>query len=98
VEVEEHYRQARTEFRQHFAERQRAGGTGPPARTFDEAAANYRMGFAAGYDERYAGRDFEQVEPELRRDYEASRGHTATDRWEEVREEIREGFTRARQR
>ena len=95
VEVEENYQQARTGFEQHFATNQaaRVGGTG---RAFSEAEPNYRTGFEAGRDERYAGREFEAIEPELRRDY-ATRGVT-DDRWTELREEIREGWSKARGR
>jgi uncharacterized protein (TIGR02271 family) len=91
VDVDEHYRQMRGEFEQLHAAR--AGGTG---RGFAEAEPNYRTGFAAGHDERYAGREFAEVEPELRRDH-ATRGVT-DDRWRELREEIEQGWNKARHR
>ena len=58
------------------------------------------MGFDAGHDERYRDRDFEAVEPDLRREYESRRTGTrgGGDSWEDLREEIREGWNRARRR
>ena len=87
VQVDENYRRDRAALEEHF--RNRAAGS---TRTFDRAEPNYRLGYEAGYDERYRGREFEDVEPELRR------SHTGADSWEHLREEIREGWTRARSR
>jgi hypothetical protein len=57
--------------------------------------APVERGFAAGQDTRNASRTFEEVEPELRRDYEAER--PGGDPWEHLREQVRSGFTQARQ-
>jgi len=71
-------------------------------RTFAQAEPNYRAGFTAAHDERYSGRQFEDAEPELRREYETrSTGTTGRttgsgDNWEHLREEIRSGWNRAR--
>ncbi len=46
------------------------------------------------HDQRYAGRQFEEVEPDLRRDWEAS--SRGTDSWERLWEAIREGWSRVR--
>jgi uncharacterized protein (TIGR02271 family) len=92
VDVDENYQQARSGFQQHFQQRQ---GTGRGTRTFEQAEPNYRWGFEQALDERYAGREFDDVESDLRRAYE-SRGGRRGDSWEELREEIREGWNRAR--
>jgi hypothetical protein len=79
-------------FQQHFADRQATTGGD---RTFEEAEPNYQMGYTAGSDQRYTGRTFEDVEPELRRTYET---RTSDDNaaWEHLRDEIRAGWDRAR--
>ena len=57
--------------------------------------APLERGFVAGQEARNANRSFEEIEPELRRDYEAER--TGGDAWEHLREQVRAGFTQARQ-
>ena len=104
VEVEEAYNQRRGEFQQHFQQRQAAvqtggttqGVTGGRTRTFEEAEPNYRTGFTAAHDERYQGREFDEIEPDLRGRHNATAGGGAG--WEHLREEIREGWNRARSR
>jgi len=93
VDVEENYRQARAGFEQEFTARKDRGN-----RTFAQAEPNYRTGFTAAQDQRYSGRQFEDVEPELRREYETrSTGTTGSgESWEHLREEIRSGWNRAR--
>jgi len=91
VDVDENYRQARAGFEQEFVARKDRG-----SRTFEQAEPNYRAGYAAGYDTRYANRSFEDAEPELRRDYETRTTGTRGDTWEQLREEIRSGWNRAR--
>ena len=94
VDVDENYQRAREGFRQHFEGRRGdLTGTTVDTRTFDDAEPNYRRGFAAAHDERYRGRRFEDVEPELRRQHHSTGDDNA---WERLREEIREGFDRAR--
>jgi len=94
VDVDEDYTRVRDSFRQHFDTRRgELTGTAVDTRTFEDAEPNYRHGFAAAHNDRYSGRSFEDVEPDLRRDYR-SRGDDAD--WERLREEIREGFDRAR--
>jgi len=94
VEVDENYQRARDDFRNHFeTRRQGMGGTAADTRTFDDAEPNYRTGFYAAHDDRYAGRNFEDVEPDLRRTHTSS---GAGDDWEHLRHEIREGWERAR--
>jgi len=97
VEVDENYMRQRDNFRNHFeTRRQGMGGTAADTRTFDDAEPNYRTGFHAAHDERYAGRNFEDVEPELRRTHTSSGTTGSGDDWEHLRHEIREGWERAR--
>jgi len=94
VEVDENYQRAQNDFRNHFEGRRRGmTGTAADTRTFDDAEPNYRTGFYAAHDDRYAGRNFEDVEPDLRRTHTSS---GAGDDWEHLRHEIREGWERAR--
>ncbi len=117
VEVDEHYHQHRGAFQQHFTQRQsgmQGHGQGQ-TRSWEEAEPNYQYGYATARDARYQGREFDDVEPDLRRDYETrfSGSGTAGSRtsdtsgtmsggggetWEHLRDEIREGWTRARGR
>ncbi len=70
VNVDENYNRERAGFQEHYARgRGRSGQT-----RFEESEPNYRMGFDAGHDERYRDRDFDAVEPYLRREYESRRG------------------------
>ena len=62
----------------------------------EEGGPYHRQGLQAGSDDRYANRSFEEVEPDLRRAYEAQAPDG--DAWERLREQVREGFTQARQR
>jgi uncharacterized protein (TIGR02271 family) len=87
VEVDENYDKARAAYRQDLAKR-------PGAPKPEEAEPYFRTGYAAAIDERYAGKAFEEVEPELRR----SAGVADESAWERLKREVREGFTRARER
>jgi uncharacterized protein (TIGR02271 family) len=91
VGVDENWTRDRSAFEEHFGTRRSGMGTAADTRTFADAEPNYRRGYEAAYDERYAGRDFSDVEPDLRR------SHGGGDSWEHLREEIREGFDRGRQ-
>ena len=123
VEVDEDYDRHREAFRQHFAGRQGQGDQ-HARRTWEEAEPDYQYGYSAGRHERYRGREFDDVEADLRRDYE-SRASAASssadfahggpntgyeertgrrqgmsgagdDAWQHLREQIREGWQRAR--
>ena len=87
VDVEQAYREARGGF-----ERLHGQARASQGRTFEQAEPHYRSGFTAAHDERYAGREFEDAEPELRQT------HGAGDNWEQLRQEVREGWNRARGR
>lgn len=93
VDVDERYAEARPEFERHFAGRQATDLAS--AGSFEQAEPRYRAGYLAGSDERYAGREFADVEPDLRRDHERT-GVVGDDTWTRLREEIREGWNRAR--
>jgi len=93
VEVEENYTRDRETFREHFTKNRGKSGKPP----FEEAEPTYRTGYLAGLDETHANRRFEDVEPDLRRDWEAS-GSRGGASWEHLREEIRQGWDRARTR
>jgi hypothetical protein len=80
---------------QHPASTPVATSAGAPQRAVDSGSTTYERGYAAGSDARYASRSFEEVEPELRRSYEAET--PAGDPWDRLREQVREGFARARE-
>lgn len=90
VDVDENYRRDRSAFEEHFNKRRASLGTAADTRKFADAEPHYRRGYEAGHDPRYAGRDFADIEPELRR------SHKGGESWEQLREEINEGFNRAR--
>jgi uncharacterized protein (TIGR02271 family) len=98
VDVDKAYQEARSGF-----ERTHATTAGTSGRTFEQAEPNYRSGFTAAHDERYTDREFEEVEPTLRSEYETRTtrtGGTGTDvdGWEHLRQEVREGWNKARNR
>jgi len=68
---------------------------GTVRRTEVEFDEHYQTGHAAGTDARYAGREFEDVEPDLQQQYTSS---GSGDSWERLREQVRTGFNRARGR
>jgi len=88
VDVDENYRRAQSGFQEHFNRRGRKD-----QRTFDQAEPNYRYGYTAAQNNRYAGQEFDQAEPALRQEYQ---GAQTGDSWEQLREEIREGWNRSR--
>jgi uncharacterized protein (TIGR02271 family) len=90
VDIDENYRRDRASFEEHFGRRKSGLGANADTRTFADAEPHYRRGYEAAYDERYAGRDFADVEPDLRKT------HSGGESWEHLREEIREGFDRGR--
>lgn len=86
VDIDENWNRDRAAFEKHFGSRRTGMGTAADTRTFADAEPNYRRGYEAAYDKRYAGRTFADVEPDLRR------SHSGNESWEHLREEIREGF------
>jgi len=102
VEVDKDYEQHRSGFQQHFTQRQgQTGGMQSSSRRWEEAEPNYQWGYSSARDARYQGREFEDVEGDLRNSWSArgqSSGSGAGDSWERLREEVREGWNRARGR
>ncbi|MGN6673673.1 MAG: YsnF/AvaK domain-containing protein [Thermomicrobiales bacterium] len=97
VDVDENYRKARSGFQEHFNQRGQRGRK--DRRTFDQAEPNYRYGYMAAQNNRYAGQEFDQAEPALQRDYQRDyQGSQTGDSWDQLREEIHEGWDRARGR
>jgi len=102
MSIEDSYQRARPDFAADFAGRVPAApDNAARGRSFAQAEPNYRAGFMAGHDLQFAGRTFEEIEPDLRREYETSvtgTGEQITDgtAWERLREEIRAGFHAAR--
>jgi uncharacterized protein (TIGR02271 family) len=89
IEVDENYDKARSAYQQAYSNRQ------PPAgRKFEEVEPHFRTGYGTAIDKRHAGKSFEEVEPQLRQ----TAGATSDDAWERIKQEVREGFTRARER
>jgi hypothetical protein len=102
VSVEERlteaYARLQPTFEEHFTRRQQlqreTGSATLPARVFQDAEPNYRAGFLAGSDERYAGRTFEEIGPASQPSDELAERDPGM--MEQMREEVREGFARAR--
>ena len=87
---DERYERARADFRAHHQ-----ASTNAADEDFAIAEPRYRSGYRAGGDTRYAARSFEEIEPELRREFGAT---SADDGWERLRERVRLGFAWARER
>jgi uncharacterized protein (TIGR02271 family) len=86
VDVDEHYDRARAAYQQDLTERGRGS-------KLEEVEPHFRTGYGTAIDQRHAGKSFEEVEPELRQTSGAS-----GDAWEQIKQEVREGFIRARER
>ena len=98
VEVEEDYSHERPMFHQDFVRRQEE--TGDITRSFDEAEPNYRRGYDAARESRFAERDFNEVERDLRQEYEVSHPERKPNAmgWKQILDEVRAGWARARDR
>lgn len=100
VEVEEDYATVQPVLREDFNRKQEE--TGDLTRTFEEAEPNYRRGYHAALEPRFAGREFAEVEPELRNEYEHTQPTEArvssASRWRQILDEVRSGWSRARER
>ena len=64
---------------------------------YDFYAPAYRYGWESAISPTWSGRSFEDVEPELERNWPRSRGR-ANSQWRDVREATRDAFQRARSR
>jgi uncharacterized protein (TIGR02271 family) len=74
------------DFRRDFAARY-----GTSAGTYEDYAPSYRYGYEAANDPRYQGRDFNEVEADLRNEY-ARRDPNRT--WDKVKDSVRYGWNR----
>lgn len=75
-------------FRTHHASTY--GATGHDYATYEPA---YRYGYAAGTEDRYRGRDYSDLENDLRRDYETRHGEG---KWNQHHQAVRHAFDRGR--
>lgn len=79
------YENYESDFRNHY---QRAyGNTG----CYEDYSPAYEYGYQMAGKERYRGRNFSEVEPELRRDYETTYPSSS---WEKMKDAIRYGWDR----
>ena len=81
------------EFRRHYDEAYSQGG-----RSYDAYEPAYRFGYDMAYDGRFAGRDFEASEAELRQAYYQRHGYPMSDPhiWADVRDAVRHAYHRIR--
>jgi uncharacterized protein (TIGR02271 family) len=77
-----------TRWRSHY--NQFYGGSG---RNYEYYQPGYRYGYTLANDQRYAGRGWALVEPDVRRDWEA----TGQGAWEDFKDAIRQGWNEVRE-
>ncbi len=76
-----------------------ATGTGGLAGgSYDQLRPAYRLGHAAGLHEETAGRQFEEVEPDLRRGYESYASANNGPAWDSVRGHVASAYARGQER
>ncbi len=80
----------RADFRRNFDQRYASSGE-----SFDTYAPAYEYGYTVANDPRYRGRNFEDVEQDLRTDYGR---HYPNSTWERMKDSIRYGWDRLRGR
>ncbi len=76
-------------FRSHYDTTYGSSGQG-----FNLYEPAYRYGYEAGISERYRGRDFNDLEPELRREYERENGKGT---WDGIKDAVKYAFWRGRE-
>jgi uncharacterized protein (TIGR02271 family) len=69
---------------------------GASAADYDRARPAYRLGHVAGLHDDAGNRQFEDVEPDLRRGYESEAGNAAS--WDDVRPHAADAYARGRER
>jgi hypothetical protein len=67
-----------------------------PGSSYDDYQVAYRSGWE--WSSRYPGRRFEEVEPDLRRDWESSKGGKARLEWERAKNAVRDAWNRVESR
>ena len=75
-------------YRNHFNSTYRATGS-----TYDEYAPAYSYGSHMAGESRYSGRQWDEIEPELRNDWDARRAGGAST-WENMKAAVRHGWNR----
>jgi len=63
---------------------------------YDEYEPAYRYGHTLASDERYRGRDWDTMEPEVRRDWESRYGSSSGSTWENMKASVRHAWERAK--
>ena len=63
--------------------------------SYDSVRPAYQLGHVAGHNPDYRGRQFDDVEPDLRRGWESHQGNSD---WHSVRDYARESYGRSQQR
>jgi hypothetical protein len=85
LDIEEEYRAHEPTYREHYEETYAGEG-----RTYAQYESAYRYGHDLAWYEEYEGREWEEIEPEIRGEWEED--HDTA--WEEVKEAVREGWQR----
>lgn len=75
------------DFRNHFNTTYANSGS-----TYDRYQPNYRYGYDLANDQRYANRNWSQIEPDVRRDWESRNPNS---KWEQVKDSIRYAWDKA---
>ena len=75
-------------FRQHYQTTYASAGE-----PYDVYAPGYRMGYIYGSHDTYRDRDYDALEPEMRRSYEVEHGEGT---WDKVKDAVRHAFGHAR--
>jgi uncharacterized protein (TIGR02271 family) len=78
-----------SDYRNHFQSNYGQGG-----RSYNDYQPAYRYGHTLATDERYRGRDWNEVEPEARRHWETE--HRDQGAWEDFKDSVRHAWNRAR--
>jgi len=73
-----------------------SGATGDA--TYDHARPAYQLGHLAGMNPDYQGRQFNDVEPELRRGYESYASSNQGPQWDAVRGHVADAYARGQER
>jgi len=83
-----HWDEVKSQFRSKWQ------GTG--GRTWEQDEPAYRYGWESGHDQRYQGREWNDVETDLNRDWSSRHGKHGT--WDQVRSNTRQAWDQARTR
>ena len=93
LDMEEDYAGRETGYRDHYDRLYRNN-----LRTYEWYEPAYRYGYIVGMDERYAGvGSWDEVESQVRSEWEASDYYTEDSTWDEIKDAIREGWQSVRE-